>query len=198
MEKVKNFIAILGAGITIGAVIVALLAFVVKATPKSATVGGVEFEIPTPDVSQYREPSKLLPYVTNTRAIPATESSPTQTETVPTRNSNIQTTGSLSSCPAFQTGETRTVSPGTFVLGDVTIDGIVQYTNNVGEGTIAYFEKGSTVFAPWGAGCYLGDKSQLEQVVQGEFQHGCGSTCTSVRFVLVQSNGEQTVQNYYK
>ena len=47
MEKTKNYVAFLGIGITIGVVVVVLLVFVVRATPKSVTVGGVEFEIPT-------------------------------------------------------------------------------------------------------------------------------------------------------
>ena len=61
MEKTKSFFAILGLGITIGVVVVVLLIFVIRATPKSVIVGGVEFEIPTPTVSQYQEPTSNQP-----------------------------------------------------------------------------------------------------------------------------------------
>ncbi len=90
------------------------------------------------------------------------------------------------------------VAAGTYVIGDITIDGTIQYTDNVGEGTIAYFEREASVFAKWGAGCLIGSKNLLDQVIQGEFQHGCGSACSSIRFVLVQSDGNQKVQMYTK
>ncbi len=48
MEKIKDFITILVLGITIGVVLMVILVFVVGANPKKITVGGVEFEIPTP------------------------------------------------------------------------------------------------------------------------------------------------------
>ena len=48
MEKAKSVFAILGLGITIGVVLVVILVFVVGAMPKKVTIGGVEFEIPTP------------------------------------------------------------------------------------------------------------------------------------------------------
>jgi hypothetical protein len=65
MEKAKSFFAILGLGITIGVVAVLLLIFVIRATPKSVTVGGVEFEIPTPTVSQSNAPSNPAVAPTN-------------------------------------------------------------------------------------------------------------------------------------
>ncbi len=59
MERAKSFFAILGLGITIGVVVVVFLIFVIRATPKSVIVGGVEFEIPTPTVFQYQEPETI-------------------------------------------------------------------------------------------------------------------------------------------
>ena len=47
MDKFKTTLSILAIGITIGAVVVVILVFVVGARPKGVTVGGVEFEIPT-------------------------------------------------------------------------------------------------------------------------------------------------------
>lgn len=106
--------------------------------------------------------------------------------------------GDLTSCSAFKNGETRQISAGTFVIGDIIIDGVAQYdSGGTKEGTVAYFEKESSVTAQWGAGCYIGSKSLAEQIIQGELEHGCGSKCISVRFVLVQSDGQQEVQ-YFK
>ncbi len=103
----------------------------------------------------------------------------------------IPTIISLNSCPSFQSGETRTVSPGTFIFGNVIIDDVTQYDSNIAsEGTVAYFEKGSTVTAPFGADCYIGSSDSVYQVVQNELQYGCGSKCTSVRVVLVQNDGQ--------
>lgn len=103
----------------------------------------------------------------------------------------IPTIISLNTCPSFQSGETRTVSPGTFIFGDVVIDGITQYDSNIAsEDTVAYFEKGSTVTAPFGADCYTGSNGSVYQVAQNLLQHGCGSKCASVRVVLVQSDGQ--------
>ena len=52
MEKTKDFLFVLGLGITIGAILVVILVFVVGAMPKKVNVGGVEFEIPTPTIFQ--------------------------------------------------------------------------------------------------------------------------------------------------
>lgn len=110
----------------------------------------------------------------------------------------VSTGGGLTSCSAFKNGETRKISAGTFVIGDIIIDGTAQYDfGGTKEGTVAYFEKESSVTAQWGAGCYTGSKTLAEQVIQGELEHGCGSKCTSVRFVLVQSDGQQIIE-YYK
>jgi hypothetical protein len=126
---------------------------------------------------------------------------PTQTPTIssPTQSTPTETSGELSSCPSFQNNETRSATPGMFVLGDITINGVDQFTDNIGEGTVAYFEMNAEVFAKWGAGCLQGNKILIDQVVQDELEHGCdGSGCTSVRFVLVQTDAQQVVQYYYK
>jgi hypothetical protein len=47
VDKAKSFFAILWLGITIGVVVVVILIFLIRATPKSIIIGGVEFEIPT-------------------------------------------------------------------------------------------------------------------------------------------------------
>ena len=97
----------------------------------------------------------------------------------------------LANCSSLSSGETRTVLPGTYILGDVTIDGTPQYVTSIpNEGTVAYFEKEATVLAHWGAACLTGSSNLKDEIIQGELQHGCGSKCTSVRFVLVQNDGQ--------
>jgi|YNPBryBLVA2012_1023415.scaffolds.fasta_scaffold38900_1 Na+-transporting methylmalonyl-CoA/oxaloacetate decarboxylase gamma subunit len=76
MEKAKTVFAILGLGITIGVVIVVVLIFVVGAMPKSVNVGGVQFEIPTPTVSQYQAPQNNQPV--QPPVIPTSISNPVQ------------------------------------------------------------------------------------------------------------------------
>ncbi len=103
----------------------------------------------------------------------------------------IPTSTSTISCVPLQNGETRIVSAGTFIIGDVIIDGVEQSDPNItNEGKIAYLEKTSIVTAPQGADCYVGNNNSIYQVVQNELQYGCGSKCQSVRFVLVQSDGQ--------
>jgi hypothetical protein len=99
---------------------------------------------------------------------------------------------SLMSCSPLQKGETRTVSAGTFIFGDVIIiDGVPQYDSNIAdEETVAYFEKEANVTAPLGARCYLGTSDLINLVIQSELWQGCDSKCASIRFVLVQSDGQ--------
>ena len=181
-ELIGIFFALIGTIFTITACVVALLSWLSPFSPVGSSPissGGQsaphqQDPFPTPIIivitatSQIQQPS--VPVSTQPIIIPAVES--------------------LSSCTSFKSGETRTVSPGTFVLGDIVIDGTIQYTDNVGEGTIAYFEREASVYAKWGAGCLLGNANLVEQVIQGEFEHGCGSACSSIRFVLVQSDGQ--------
>ncbi len=122
----------------------------------------------------------------------------TQPPIIQTTSTNVPSSGDLTLCSEFKNGETRKISVGTFVIGDITINGIAQYdSGGTGEGTVAYFEKDSTVKAQWGAGCYTGSMASADQIIQGELQHGCGSKCTSVRYVVVQSDGQQKV-SYFK
>ncbi len=112
-------------------------------------------------------------------------------QTIPTLAPTISTPAyeTLASCSSLQSGETRTVSAGTYILGDIIIDGTPQYVTSIpNEGTVAYFEREATVLAQWGAACFTGSKELKDEVIQGELQHGCGSKCTSVRFVLVQND----------
>jgi len=97
----------------------------------------------------------------------------------------------MASCSSFQIGETRTVSAGTFIFGNIIINGIKQYaSNNATESAIAFFETKSTVTAASSADCYLGGNEVINFVIQNELQHGCSSRCTSVRFVVVTMNGQ--------
>lgn len=103
----------------------------------------------------------------------------------------IPTIIQMVSCSSFQIGETRTVSADTFIFGNIIINGIEQYaSNNATESAISFFETKSTVTTTSGADCYLGGKELINFVIQNELQHGCGSRCTSVRFVLVTKDGQ--------
>jgi len=71
MDKTKTFLTILGLGITIGAVLVAYLVFVIGARPKTIKIGGIEFEIPT---------STPIPPSNNSLSQPTSEPSSTEND----------------------------------------------------------------------------------------------------------------------
>jgi len=89
MEKAKNFFAILAIGITIGIVIVIILLFVIRATPTKVTVGGVEFEIPTPTTAPTQEPTNLpAPIIPSATEFPQIQVTNTQSVVLqPTQSS---------------------------------------------------------------------------------------------------------------
>jgi hypothetical protein len=159
-------------------------------------VGNPKVEQPTHSVQEtVPQPSlTALPVIVQSTNTPVP---PTATRVPPAA---VPSNG-LSSCQAFQGGETRQVAPGTFVVGDIVVDDVVQYDRNqqeatygYPEGTIAFLERETSVTAPWGAGCYRGDIDQLNEVIQGEFAHGCETGCVAVRVVIVRTNGQQEVQ----
>lgn len=94
-------------------------------------------------------------------------------------------------------GETRIIQPGMYVVGDITVDGVLQYDNGDKEGTVVYFERQASVFAQWGAACYTGDARLLSEVIQSELNRGCIQGCTRVRVVIVRANGRQDAICYY-
>jgi hypothetical protein len=83
------------------------------------------------------------------------------------------------------------------VVGDIVIDTVVQHDWGTDEGTVAFFEKLSTVYAQWGAGYYQGTLDTANTRIEDELAHGCGSSCNKVRFVIVRSTGQQDVLCYY-
>jgi len=103
----------------------------------------------------------------------------------------------LSYCTGLDWQEPCRVVPNRFVIGDITIDDIRQYDLGTGEGTVAFFEKESTVYAQWGAAYYVGSIDIADQFIQGEFANGCATGCGTVRFVIVRSNGQQEALCYY-
>lgn len=108
------------------------------------------------------------------------------------------TGGSLSGClSGLAKGETRTVSPGTYIVGDIVIDGIRQHDRKEKEGTVAFFEREATAYAEWGASCYQGNISLLSQVIQGEYETGCDTGCIKVRSIIIRTDGQQEVQCHY-
>ncbi len=144
------------------------------------------------------------PVPTNTPVPPTETFTPTRTPTNTPTLRTIQPTATrvgqvLISCSELKKGETRQVSSGTFVIGDIKVNDVIQYDiGSQNEGTVAFFEQGGSVTAEWGAGCYQGSEELLSKVIQGEFEHGCGSKCTSVSVVIVRSDGQQNVQYYSK
>ncbi len=123
------------------------------------------------------------------------------TESIPLVPTNALSSGPLTSgltdCGEFQAGETRVVSSGTFVIGDIVINGTSQFDAGAEtEGTVSYFEEEGTVYAEWGAGCYRGDISFINEIVQRQYIEGCKdqSGCLTVRVVLVKVGGQQTTE----
>jgi len=84
-----------------------------------------------------------------------------------------------------------------YVVGDIVIDGMVQHDWGIDEGTVAFFEKQSLVYAQWGAGYYPGTLDTAATRIEDELAHGCGSSCNKVRFVVVRSTGQQDALCYY-
>ncbi len=99
-------------------------------------------------------------------------------------------------CQSFSSDETRQVSPGTFVLGDISVNGIPEYTSRDREGLIVFFETEGSVTAPWGANCIEGSKSSLDEFVQSELKNGCGSSCLAVQVVVFGRDGQKDIQFY--
>jgi hypothetical protein len=85
----------------------------------------------------------------------------------------------------------------TYLAGNVTIDGVAQYQQGGGEDTLAFFEKVSTVYAPWGATYTAGTIDTASARIQDTLAHGCGSSCSKVRFVIVRADGRQDALCYY-
>lgn len=103
----------------------------------------------------------------------------------------------LSSCSSFARGETYTVTPEKYIVGDVVVDEVRQHDYREKEGTVIFLERETTVFAEWGAACYQGNISFLEQIIQKEYETGCTTGCVKVRSVIVHPNGQQEVQCHY-
>lgn len=106
----------------------------------------------------------------------------------------------LSPCNTLQKNEIRLIAPNSFVVGDIMIDNIKQYDfGGNEEGTVAFFERSTSVFAEWGAACYIGNRNLGWQLIQNEFTHGYGieSGCAKVRYVIVKLNGQQEVKCHY-
>jgi len=193
--------------LVIGGLIFLLIPFIQKISSKEVGVettnqsfaGLIGFLLLVMGIGLYVVPSgnsvSSSPTAIPPLVIPASETQSISTPIISTPVSS----DNLASCQSFQSGETRQVSANTFVVGDVIIEGVNQYdAGGTGESTVAFFEKSVSVTAPWGAGCYTGSNIFIEQVVQRELNYGCGSTCNSVRFIHVKSNGEQSVQYFKK
>lgn len=90
-------------------------------------------------------------------------------------------------------------SPNQYIIGDIVIDNI-SYTDMqdaTEEGTIAYFEREAQVTANWGAGCWEGDISNLQDLIREEFEIGCGGPgCETLRVVIVTASNGPIVTCY--
>lgn len=105
--------------------------------------------------------------------------------------------GELIACTRLNEGETHQVSPGTFILGPVKVDGVQHYSRQEKEGTVLFFEKEASVFAQWGADCYQGSIYFLNSLSLDEFTIGCETGCSSVRMVVIRSDKQEEVQCIY-
>lgn len=109
----------------------------------------------------------------------------------------VITDSRLVDCPSIGPMETVLILPGTFIKGDIVIDGVRQHDWREEEATVAYFDREASVFAQWEVGCSLGGYEHLDQVIAGEYATGCGSGCTRVRSVIVRPDGRQEVLCHY-
>jgi hypothetical protein len=101
------------------------------------------------------------------------------------------------SCQSFSEGTERTVAPGTIVLGDVQLDGVAQYDQGIGEGTMVFTERDAVILAPWGASCVIGSANDLPALRAQSFSTGCTIGCRVVRQVENPTIGAPLVRCYY-
>ena len=133
-----------------------------------------------------------------TDMIPLSTTSPPNTPTSSGEDTGASAVTELDKCPSLASGDTYVVSPDTYILGDISVDGIRHHDlKDEREGTVVFFGREATVSAEWGGGCYRGSIEFLEQVVQREFSTGCITGCTKVRSVVLHSDGTQVVQCHY-
>jgi len=105
--------------------------------------------------------------------------------------------GELIECSKLNEGKTYQVSAGTFLVGDIEINGIPYYNDQKEESTVAFFEKEVSVLTRQQANCYRGNIYLLNQIIQDQFTVGCDTGCDKVRMVVIRSDGQEEVQCYY-
>jgi hypothetical protein len=105
--------------------------------------------------------------------------------------------GELIECSKLNEGKTYQVSAGTFLVGDIEINGIPYYNGQKEESTVAFFEKEVAVLTKQQANCYRGNIYLLNQVIQDQFIVGCDTGCDKVRMVVIRADGQEEVQCYY-
>ena len=105
--------------------------------------------------------------------------------------------GELIECSNLNEGKTYQVSAGTFLVGNIEINGIPYYNGQKEESTVAFFEKEVSVFTKKEANCYRGNIYLLNQIIQDQFTTGCDTGCDKVRMVVIRSDGQEEVQCYY-
>jgi len=159
--------------------------------PTDTSVPPTDTPVPPTDTSV---PPMNTPVPPTNTPVPPTNIPIPPTATRITISTSAPILQQLRDCAVFSNKEERSVAAGTFVHGDVRVNGIPQYDEGGGEneGTVVYFEVPGTVYSEFGAGCRMGDRSFLEQIIREEFQGGCDGQlgCRKVRVVIVNSNGQ--------
>lgn len=104
-------------------------------------------------------------------------------------------------CPLWDPSAnvTQMLPPGMTAIGDVVVNGTVQYDNGSGESTIVVnlSSKNVDIFAEWGSGCEW--TTDVESVAQKQRFAGCNDSdgdgivdgCNKVRVVLITDLGTQ-------
>jgi hypothetical protein len=174
---------------TIVGVIIAFFAWIMPFHPTGSSPIARQQPTTQPAEVTQAEPKTLVVVVT-----PTTIPQPT---TLPPTAQRLVSAESLQGCSSLAKRETRTISRGTFIVGDVVVNGTPQYDPREKEGTVVFLERDASIFAEWGAACYQGNIGLLSQVIQGEYNTGCDTGCIKVRAVIVRSDGQQEVKCYY-
>lgn len=111
----------------------------------------------------------------------------------------VQTSDPAPTCPSWNSNKevTQYLKPGMTAIGDVKVNGEIQYDNGSGESTIVVnlSSKDVEIYAEWGSGCEW--TTDIESVVNKQLYAGCGDAnndgivdqCNNVRIVLVTDMG---------
>jgi len=133
--------------------------------------------------------AEFEPPVNPTTDLPTTTQNAITPEVIIHDSTVTPQSATIIDCPSLEKGESRLVNPGTFIQGDIFVNGEELFRQVDNEGTVAYFEIEAYVEAPWGAGCREGSIDFIDYVVQQEIKYGCGDGCETVQKVVISEIG---------